>query len=452
MNNSNDPQQDYFADGMMDEILNHLFKIGDLRIISRTSAMGYKGTRKSIKEIARELGVANLLEGSVQKEGQRIRIRVQLIDGKTDEHLWAETYERELKDIFAIQSDIAQSVASQLKIKIDPSVKERMEFKPTENLEAYSLYLRAINTNVVEDNYLPKRRAMLETVIALDSTFADAYAELAKFWLWDGGHAGTLKAEEALQNAQPLLQKALRLNPDLAIGYLYSGSMHLWFNWDFAKAKSAYEKALQLNPSNVEISNYLAEFLFAQGKFNEGFAVAINAFKKDSSLYNSRISLALGYYYTNNPGKALQTIEPIVKLFPNNYWVWVNSIRIKTYAAAYKEATLEFEKKAQEEIIPNMVLGYAAVAYYKTGKKDSTEKFLNAIKERAAKSPTGAPSFYIAIVYAAMEKNDLAIQWLEKAYRDHEVETFHLKAEPLFRPLRNDARFQNIVNRIGYPE
>ncbi len=178
-NMSNDPQQDYFADGMMDEILNHLFKIGGLRIISRTSAMSYKGTKKPIKQIAQELGVAHLLEGSVQKEGQKIRIRIKLIDGKTDEQVWGKPYDREFKDVFAVQSDIAQNVAAELKIKLDPDVKSRIEYLPTQNTAAYNLYLQA-SAKFLKDSH---RLELLNQVIALDSTFAPAYADLALFWL-----------------------------------------------------------------------------------------------------------------------------------------------------------------------------------------------------------------------------------------------------------------------------
>ena len=172
-NISNDPQQEYFAEGMMDEVLNHLYKIGGLIVISRTSSMTYKDSKKTSKEIAEELGVGNLLEGSVQKDGDHIRIIVQLINGKTDDHLWAETYVREFKDVFAIQSDIAKQVASALKVKIDAGTKSRIEYIPTTNTSAYNLYLLA-RKKELQDGW----KELLEKVIQSDSSFAPAYADL----------------------------------------------------------------------------------------------------------------------------------------------------------------------------------------------------------------------------------------------------------------------------------
>ena len=238
-NMSNDPAQDYFAGAMMDEILNHLFKIGGWRITSRTSSMSYKGSNKTMKEIANELGVANLLEGSVQKEGNRIRIRVQLIDGKTDEHLWGETYDREFKEVFAIQSDIAQKVASELKINIDPDVKQRIEASPTQSIEAYTLYLQAKN--------IPGKssKIALEKAIDLDSNFADAYTELAYYWLLQGTWFGDLRSEQVLLRAMPLLQKALQINPDLASAHYHMANLQLWYRWDFDAVEKEYKKVLQ---------------------------------------------------------------------------------------------------------------------------------------------------------------------------------------------------------------
>jgi TolB-like protein len=177
---SNDKQQDYFAEGMMDEILNHLYKMGGVNVISRTSSMVYKESKKTSREIANELGVANLLEGSVQKNGDSIRVIVKLINGKTDAQLWGDSYDKEYSDVFVIQSDIAEKIASELKIKIDPGLKKRIEYVPTQNTDAYNLILQAAN-----DIYVSKgtdhTRMMIEQAIALDSNFADAYAWLALY-------------------------------------------------------------------------------------------------------------------------------------------------------------------------------------------------------------------------------------------------------------------------------
>ncbi len=372
---------------------------------------------------------------------------MQLIDGKNDKHLWAETYDREFKDVFAIQSDISQQIATTLKLKIDPAVKERIESVPTKNIEAYNLYLHTSDSNSFERN-----KILLEAAIALDSTFALAYAGLARNWIFSGGYGGEHNAEEVLKNAQPLLQKALQLNHNLTLAHLSLADMFMLYKWDLRSAGSEYQKVLQLNPSNNEITVELSDFLLATGKFKEALEISSNAFAKDSSSYYYQGTLALGYAFNNNFSEALQRIKKAFYLAPKIDWTWINFIRISVYAGEYKNAILVFEKNKSffEPYLSSYVLGHAAIAYYKTGQKDSTQKFLNEIKLRSEKSPAGSPSYFIAAVYTAMEKNDQAIQWLQKAYTDHEVEMYWLKVEPLFKPLHNDPRFQNLLTKIGF--
>jgi len=350
--------------------------------------------------------------------------------------------------VFAIQSDIAQQVASNLKIKIDPDVKRRIESQPTTNTEAYNLFLKALDY----DNFsFENRKTLLEAAIALDSTFADAYAELAgRYWIYGGGHDGILKPEEIIKNTEPLLQKAFALNPDLTSAHTYSALMYLWYKWDFDKAQGEYQKILQLNPSDPEARASFTEFLLSQGKFKEGFDISSAAFTKDSSSYYHRTNLALGYYYINDPKKAFQTIEAATNLFDKNSFLLLSAIRINNYVGEYKNAILHFEKYRTNNILIPYILGHAAIAYYKTGQKDSTEKFLIELKRKSEELSTGSPSFFIAGVYTAMEKNDLAIQWLEKAYKDHEVEMYWLKVEPLFKSLQNEPKFKELLKKIGF--
>ena len=445
VNMSNDSQQDYFADGMMDEVLNHLYKIGGLKVTSRTSSLTYKGSKKTSREIADELGVGNLLEGSVQKDDDHIRIIAQLINGKTDDHLWAETYVREFKDIFSIQSDIAQQIASALKIKIDPAVKERIELKPTENTEAYSLFLRAHNEPPVEENKL-----FLETAIALDSTFADAYVDLALYWIFNGGYNGNKTAQEVIKNAKPLLQKAIQLNPNLASAHVGLSFLNLYYLWDFEGAGNEYQKVRQLNPSNPELIGGFVDYLLAMGKVGEAMELASNAFERDSLHFAKELPLA--NYYNGNLRTATGLIGSQYSLNKSSQFYWTNFIRINIYAGEYNNAVLAFEQN-KDLYGPNftsLALGYAGIAYYKTGRKDSTEKLINIIKARSERSQIGSPSFCIAAIYSVMGEIDLAIKWLQKAYNDHEVEMYWLKVEPPFIPLHNDPRFKELLTKIGF--
>jgi adenylate cyclase len=446
VNMSNDPQQEYFAEGMMDEVLNHLYKIGGLNVISRTTSLAYKDTKKTTKEIANELGVGSLLEGSVQKNGDHIRIIAQLINGKTDKHLWAETYDRDFKDVFSIQSDIAQQIASALKIQIDPAVKERLESKRTDNIEAYNLYLRAENpTTSLEDT-----RLFYETAIRLDSTFSEAYSGLAGYWINRGLGSGDLTAQEVLENADPLLQKAFRLNSNSAEAYLVKAWEDLWFKWDFESVGKAYQKVKELNPSNPEILSRLNWYLLSVGNFKEAMDISSKSFEIDS-ISSNRVDLAMSMYFNNDPKNSLQLLERVISS-DADWYLFHNYLRICVYTGEYRKAISFFEirKSSSGFYNDNFILGHAAIAYYKTGLKDSAEKILNEIELRSKNSSVGSPSYYMATIYASMGENEKAIHWLQKGYKDHEVEMYFLNVEPLLISLRRDQKFKEILTKIGF--
>jgi TolB-like protein/class 3 adenylate cyclase/Tfp pilus assembly protein PilF len=449
-NMSNDEKQEYFAQGMMDEILNHLYKIGGLNVISRTSSMAYKDSKKTGKEIANELGVGNLLQGSVQKEGDHIRIIVQLINGKNDQYLWAETYDREFKDVFSIQSDIAQKVAGELKIKIDPDVKQRIESLPTQSTEAYTLYLKYKNI----PNYGDDTLGLLEKAINLDPNFADAYAELAHYWLLQGTWLGELRNEEVLKKATPLLEKALQLNPNLASAHYYMANLQLWYRWDFSAVEKEYQKILQLYPSNIEVTSRFHDYLMSIGRFEEAQKNAINNFNNDKNYWANWVSLAYAYQYNNQPGKALETIEAAVSLFTGIIYLKVQFLRLCVLNNRFEKAIQAFDRidSSSELKLHPLNLSNIAIAYYKTGQTGKAEIFLNELKRKSQHTPVGSPSYYLAALYTSMGKTDLAIQLLEKAYKEHEVEMYWLKVEPLFKPLHNDKRFQDIIYKIGFPK
>jgi TolB-like protein len=445
LNMSSDPQQAFFADGMMDEILNHLYKIGGLKVVSRTSSLIYKGRVKNSTEIARELGVGNLLEGSVQRDGDSIRIIVQLINGSADDHIWAETYVRKFKDIFSIQSDIAQQIALSLKVKIDPSVKERIESEPTKNTEAYSLYLKA-----QEQGFDSKQsKLQLEAAIRLDSTFANAYVGLAYYWLFNGGYNHDLSSKEVLMNADPLLKKAIQLNPDQVDAHVANAYMALLYEWDFAKVEKEYNIVQRLSPSNPENSGLLSLYLLADGRPTEALNIYLKSFKLDST--QGMGPAALIYFFNGNSKKALDLINMNRHTIGTDESIWSDYIKVVVFAEDFSNAIQAFEKyrKLYGPNINSLVLGYTGIAYYKTGQKDSAENYLNILKTRAQQSSVGSPSYFLAGLYTAMGDQNKAIQSLQKAYADREVEMYWLKVEPPFRPLHNDPRFKELVDKIG---
>ena len=452
VNMSDDPDQEYFCDGMMEEILMHLYKIGDIEVVSRTSVLQYKGTTKTIPQIADELGVIHILEGSVRKSGERVRISVQLIDAVKDKQIWAETYEREMNDVFSIQSDVAQQVAQSLDAEITTEVRRRIESIPTDNLEAYTLYLRARYNpdGYVRLNETP--RILLEQAINLDPNFAEAYSELGWYWLVNGNFLGTLSQEEVLEKALPMLEKALELKPDLAEIHIHLACTYLWFQWDFESAEKEYDLFLQLNPSNVERGSMYVDFLLASGRFAEAKNFAERIVRIDSSFFQI-VAYYLSYCFNNESDKAIARLESTDLISPDYRTELPELGRICVYAGRFDLAVkiIENSDEIHDFRYPRL-LGILGIGYYKTGEIDKAIDILNELKIKSAETTVGSPAYYTALILAQMGEIDNAFDWLEKAYLGHEVEMFWLKVEPPFEPLRSDPRYQEMLDKVGFSD
>jgi adenylate cyclase len=455
VNMSNDPDQEYFSDGMMDEILNHLCKIGELRVISRSSCMKFKGSKLTAGEIADELSVSHILEGSVRKYGDHIRIIVQLIDAKNDQHLlWSENYDRQLTatNIIGIQSDVAQQVAENLKIVIDPDVKERIEVIPTQNMEAYNLYLKTVELSF-EQFDVPKE--LLEKAISLDPAFADAYAALALRWVTRGSHFGNLSRQQVLTNIEPLLNKALQLDRNSVLAHTVTALARLWYDWDFVSVEKEYQELKRLNPSDPDLKNKFSEYLLASGQFTESLNVSLKCFDVDKNSTNNWVQLALAYYFNGQPQKALTTVESASKLLGYDNYLWLNSIRLYVYLNKYDDAIKLYEDSNSSKLYEysnSYVIGLLSISYHKTGNTEKSAGLLNELLSRSNKSPVGSPSFFAAAVYTAKGEKSKALKFLEKAYADHEVEMYRIKVEPLFTPLREEAEFGDILKKVGFKD
>jgi adenylate cyclase len=453
LNMSNDIQQEYFAEGMMDEILNHLYKIGGLNVISRTSSMAYKDSKKTAREIASELGVGNILEGSVQKDGDRIRIRIQLINGKTDEHLWAETYNREFKDIFAIQSEIAKQVAASLKVKIDAGTESRIEYVPTENTSAYNLYLQA-NSIAITYGKDEDWKKLLERVILLDPSFAPAYADIGFYWLIRGIYSGNLDSKQVLDSALPFFRKSLQLDSNLAAAHNYMAQVHLWYEWDFKAAKQEWEIFSRLNPSGAIWEDNYLNFLNAAGRSREALDFAWKYSINDKHNYAYPLQMAITYVFLNQADKGIKICDSVNSLFKpgdGNDVFWYKAL-LYTYLGKYQKVidnldTL-FEIHPSDKIPRSEAL--LSISYFHTGRLNEADQILDNLKLASQKSPVRSPSYYIAMIYSITGRQALALQWLEKAYTTHEVEMYWLNVEPLFNSLRNDPRFKELLTKIGF--
>lgn len=453
-NLSCDPQQEYFSDGIADEILMHLYKIGDLRVRSRTSVQQYKGTEKTSPQIGQELGVAHLLEGSVRKSENRVRITVQLIDARTDEHLWGESYDRKLEDIFFIQSDVARQIAMALRVELSGAVRQRIEQVPTRNMQAYELYLQASPYATSQTaSGRDKAAELLQQAIELDPSFANAYSYLGILQIFGAGWGnigGGKDPLKAARKAKPLILKALELDPENFVAHNHLSNYYLWFEWDFEKAGREHEKARELRPGH----NW-PDFYLASGRAEEAYREAHQA--KESNPFENRnwAGLILSAYYANRIDEALNAIEVAEKTGIKGSYLLMESARVYVYAGKYEAAVRMIEILTAE--YPELkescrAMCFLSIAFYHAGLVQRSAELLEKIKKRSEINSGGSPSFHAAMIYAQMGEVDLAFDWLEKAFKLHEIEMYWLKVEPPFQPLHGDLRWTTMLKKIGFPD
>ena len=452
-NMTNDPDQEYFSESIMQEILNHLFKIGGLSIPASTSSRRFKNSKLSVREIAQQLGVSYLLEGNVTRSGDNVRIIVRLINGKNERLVWTDDYNKTMtaNNLLEIQSDIAKQVADNMNIVVNPEVRKRIENKPTFNTEAYTLWLQVWNSN--QSFPFEKKKSMLERAILLDPEYADAYASLAYLWIWGGGHDGEIGRDQVLKTAEPLLKKALQLDYNCVLAHSGMASVQLYYYWDFESVEKEYQINNKLNPSNSGLSGIFSDYLLASEKYHAAFVMTKNALNKNRTSGYSWAQMALVYYFDGQQEKALTTVDTARLLDPNNEVIFINNIRLLVYPEKYESAIKLFESKmagkSPQDLIP-YYLGHLGIAYFKTGNRNLSASFLNELLAKSRKSPIGSPSYFAAALYAAMGETDKSFLMLQKAYTDHEVEMYWLKVEPLFKSLHGDQRFETLIMKIGF--
>ena len=455
VNLSNDPEQEYFSDGMMEEILSHLFMIGGLKIPSSASTIRFKGSKLSLKEIARELGVSYVLVGNVSRAGNNVRIIVRLVNGSNEQLLWTEDYKRAMKakDLHEIQSDVAQQVADNLKVVINPGVKKRIESRPTENTEAYLLYLQAWQSHI-EFEYAQQ---LLERAVILDPGFADAYALMAFWRMYYRDYS--LSREQMLEKVEPLLNKALQLDKNSIPAHAANAEFRLWFYWDFETVEKEYQIFKQINPSNAGGYNNFVQYLWAVGRFREAYSLCEDDFNQNKSSPSAWVFMALAYYYIGEIEKSCETIETALRLFQqppiqvDQYFVLRNALEIFVWSERYEEVIALFEKNtAGKELnyLEDDLLGAVGIAYFKTGNKSRATTILNELLSKNSNFFRNESSESAAAIYVAMGENEKALQNLEKAITKRELGLANLKTFPYFQPLHGDPRFEDLLRRIGF--
>jgi adenylate cyclase len=448
-NLSGNPENAYFTDGIQEEILMRLAKIADLKVVSRTSTVRYKRSSDNLREVAKQLGVANVLEGSVQRMADRVHVNVQLIKAASDAHLWAEAYDRKLTDIFAVESEIAKTIADTLQAKLTGSERNAIVAQPTENTEAHQLYLKGRylwNRRTGEN--LKKALAYFEQAAEKDPHYALAYAGMADSCILIPFYsAGT--PQEYLPRARAAAQKAVELDDTLAEAHT---SLAYVFYVDFENAKSMkeFERAIFLNPNYALAHHwYGGNLLLALGRFDQAIVEEKRALELDP--VSPIISVTLGAAYKNarRYDEAISQLRDTVGMHPEFYWAHRFLGLALELKGATGEAIAEYHKAFELNDDP-VVLALLAHAEVSIGKQDEARQILGELTEEV--KTRYVPAYAFAVIHLALGEKDQALDWLEKAARDHDglYSTF-FKVDPYLDPLRGDPRFEKIIEETKQP-
>ncbi len=445
-NLSGDPEQDYFAEGMTDELITNLAKIRALRVVSRTSVMQYKGTRKPLPRIARELDVDAVIEGTVIVVGSRVRITVQLIHGPTDTHLWAESYERDMREVLRLQADLARAIASEIKIAVTPQERERLASAPPMIPAAYEAYLKGrFHWNKGTGQELQKARQYFEQAVQIDKDYARAYAGLADFYWVTDGLLPVLKMSKAKEYAL----KALELDSNLAEAYTSLGAVRLYADWNWPEAEKALGRALQLDPGNIEAHLLFSCCLLQMGRVDEALVQTRRAERLDPVSISPRVTTGWTLYYGRRFDQAIEQCRKVVESEPNS--ANVHDCLGLSYLAKkmYEKAIAECQKAVDlsgDDL--DRAVGLAR-AFALSGNEAGARKKLKEWRERAKE--TYVPSCFFAQVHVALREDGQGFAWLEKAYSERDPYLTRLKVDPAFDPIRSDPRFQDLMRRLGLP-
>jgi TolB-like protein/DNA-binding winged helix-turn-helix (wHTH) protein/Flp pilus assembly protein TadD len=448
-NLSGEASQDYFADGMTDELITDLAQISALRVISRTSAMVYKGARKPLPQIARELNVDAVVEGTVLRSGDQVRITAQLIQAPDDKHLWAESYEGNVRDTLALQNKVAAAIAEQIRIKLNPQEQAALKNARVVNPEAYESYLKGrYFWNKRTANSLKAALAYFNQAIEEDPKYAQAYSGLADTYALLGDwQYGVMTPKEALPKAKEAAMKALELDDGLSEAHNSLAFCLEGFDWDFGSAEKEFRRAIDLNPGYATAHHWYAWHLSLVGRNSEAIAEMKKAENLDPLSLIINADLAELLLIAHLPDESIQQSRKTIEMDPNFALVHNQLSQGYLEKHMFAEAIAEIQKAIQLSGGSPTFTANLARAYAASGKTAAAERLLNDLKKSSA---SGDPhSAEIAMIYAALGNNDQAMAWLEQSYGERFNPGVLLR--PGFDPLRSDSRFQDLVRRIGLP-
>ena len=446
---SGDASQDYFADGMTDALIADLGQISALRVISRTSVMGYKRVHKPLAEIARELNVEAVVEGTVSRSGERVRITAQLIQVPNEKHLWAQSYEGDLQDTLALQNRVARAIAEQIQVTLNPREEAALEKSKKVNPEAYEAYLKGrYFWNKRSGEGLKKAIDYFDHAIDADPNYARAYSGLAdSYALLGDWEYGILSPQDAFPRAKAAATKALALDDNLSEAHTSLAFILDLYDWDWTSAEKEYKHALALNPGYATAHHWYAWHLIVMGRNDEGIAELKKAESLDplSLIISSDLAdaLCIAHRYDESVQQSQKTIEMDPHFAVAHYQLG----QVLEQKHRHEEAIAEFQKAIELSGRNATFESNLAHAYAVSGRKDAAMKIVKDLENRQGQGSSTDAS--VALIYVGLGDNDRAMIWLNRAYQARFNPSILMR--PVFDPLRSDLRFQDLLRRIGLP-
>jgi TolB-like protein/Tfp pilus assembly protein PilF len=445
-NLSGDPAQDYFADGVTEALTTDLARMESLQVISETSAMQYKADNKSLPEIARELKADVIVEGGVERSGNKLRITAQLIRAATDQHLWAETYERDVHDIISLQDEIASAISQQIERRLGGPKPSEPPKAVAVNAEAYDTYLRA--NSYFDDGQFPKSIDYYNQAVKLDPNYGPTYAHMARAYFFLA-FFGALPPQEGWGNVKQMAMLALERDETIpeAHGALALAKLH--YDWDFAAAEREFKRALELNPSNADIRHDYAHYLMAMGRVADSMAESKRAVALDPVGTTLTSCLCWHSFAARQYDDAVRLATQFLASEPDN--AWEHTILGWTYEQKRMpdDAISQLQNAVNKTQSRSFFLAALGHAYATAGRRSDADHVLQTLFQRSGNSYVSA--FDVATIYAGLGEKDKAFSWLDKAATEHSSFLVYVKWEPRLDPLRSDPRFERLLTRIGLP-
>ncbi len=444
---SPEKDQEFFCDGVAEEIISTLTKLENIKVVSRSSSFQFKGRDYDSRMIGKKLGVSSVLEGSVRKAGDRVRINVQLLDVDDGFYVWSEKYDSQLSDIFAIQDEISKAIVDKLKIKAETDRDRPLVRKPTRNVDAYNEYLRGrYYWNRRYEGGLQKSIEYFQTAISLDPLYASAYAGMADSFNIIGFY-NFMPPHEACTRAKAAAARALELDPNLAESHTAMGWVKAFYDWDWKAAEAEHRRALELNNTYAVAHHYYALFLLAMQRFEEAFHEMKIALNLDPLAPIISTSLAAAYYFNRQYDEAIKQYLKTLDFEPD--FAIAHAFLGGPYVCQQKfdKATYECKRACELSGGSNYPYAFLAYVYGISGNILEAEKMLTEMIERSRREYIS--SYHIALIYCGMGEFEKSLDWLEKAYEERDNWMIWLNIYPVFDPLRKHPRFISLLEKVG---